>query len=122
MSLFDSISEVSDKAVDSGKNYIEISKSYYKLKVFKIVTKASTKILKILIVGGLCFMSFLFLLVSGTIWLGNELQNFALAFLIVAGVLLILSIVLYLIRNSIDSFVIKKTAKDFFEAEYEKTV
>ena len=115
MGVFDSISEVSDKAQDSGERYAKASKAYYKLKVFKVITKSSSKLTKILVIGGLFFLASLFILIAGTIWLANTLQNFSLAFLIVGSILLIIGVIAYLIRKSIDRLIIRKVSEDFFD-------
>ncbi|MFD2565137.1 hypothetical protein [Aquimarina rubra] len=114
MGVFDALNETSNKAQDSGESYLKASQEYYKLKVFQQLTKALSFFSKLAIIGGLLFMSAVFLTVSGTIWLGKLIGNTSLACLLMAGILLLFTGLAYGFRKQIDRKIIKKMSKDFF--------
>lgn len=115
MGVFDSLHDVSEKAVDSGNSFIRISKEYYKLKTFKIVAKSLSATTKLALIGGMFLLGFIFLLVAGTLWLGMTFNNYPLAFLITAMFLFLLGVIAFLLKRTIDKLIIRKISEDFFD-------
>ncbi|UZO81115.1 hypothetical protein NBT05_01235 [Aquimarina sp. ERC-38] len=118
MGVFDSLHEVSENAIAHGNAYVKVSKAYYKLKTFKILAKSASTGLKAVVIGGLFLLGFIFLIVSGTLWLAVTFDNYPLAFLITAFTLFLLGVIGYLLRGAMDRAVIKTISKDFFEEEH----
>ena len=115
MSVLKSLNQTSEKAVDIGEQYYKKTQEYYKLKVFQQLTLTVSMFCKITIIGGLLFMSLIFFAVSGTIALAEVLNNTILACIIIGLSLVLLAGVAYLIRAKIETFIIKKTGKNFFD-------
>jgi len=115
MSVAESLKQTTTKATTQGERYLETSKRYFELKVFQQMTLALSLICKIALIGGLLFLGLIFTLIGSTIALGNYLDNMALAALIVALALIVIAMVCYFWRKSIDRRIIEKVAKEFFD-------
>jgi hypothetical protein len=115
MSIIKSLNQTSEKAIDVGEQYYRKTQEYYKLKVFQQLTLTISVFCKSAIIGGLFFLAIIFFAVSGTIVLTESLGSAALACLIIASSLIILSIIAYILRSKIDSIVIRKMGKNFFD-------
>lgn len=119
MSVFNSISETTDKATDIGEKYYHASRQYFKLKLFKKVASIVSIVTKLVIVGLLALAAVLFLAVSAAIAIGQELENVALGYLIVGGFLLLLTIITLSLGNVIDGKILKNLSDKFFEDDDE---
>ncbi|GAB5472247.1 MAG: hypothetical protein Mars2KO_03460 [Maribacter sp.] len=115
MGVFDSLNQTSHKAVEIGEQYIQKSQEYYKLKVFQQLTTIIGMFCKIAIVGSLALIGLTLVLVAGILALGNFLGNMVHACLIVAAVIFLVSTLVYKLRTKIDTLIIKKTAKQYFD-------
>ncbi len=114
MSVFESINNNSAKAIELGEAYLKSSHDYYKLKIFEQMTISLSLIMKMILIGGLVFVGFLFLVISGTIALGYLLDNMALGCLIVGSVFALLGFVAYQLRYLINRKVIQAMSPKFF--------
>ncbi|WP_299046961.1 phage holin family protein [uncultured Polaribacter sp.] len=115
MSIIDKINESSDSAVDTGKKFVKTSLEYYKLKVFKTLTKSLTTVVKLVAVGGLLMMGIVFLSVSVAIALGNHIESISLGFLYVGLFYMIISVMMFFISKKVDQKIIKNLSKKFFD-------
>lgn len=115
MRIFEALNETSNKAVDYGRDYVETSSDYYKLKAFLIFTQSLSYVSKLIIFGSLLFLGIVFTTVAVAIWLGNILGSIVYACFIISGALFIITGIGYLIRKKIDTYIIKKTSKEFFD-------
>lgn len=115
MGIFESLSQTSDKALDLGEYYSKKTLEYYKLKVFQQLVTSSGMFCKTVLIGGFLFLGLMFFAVSGTLALGQLVGNMILACLIIGVLLLLIGGLIYKFRSTIDSIVIKKLAKQFFD-------
>ena len=115
MTVFESIQDASNQAIDKGEEYLKKSHEYYKLKVFQQLTMSISLVLKSLLIGGLILIGFVFIAVASAIAIGNMLDSFSLGFLIVGLIFMVFSVIIYLIRKQINSKVIQSLSKTFFE-------
>ncbi|TXD85206.1 hypothetical protein ESY86_01285 [Subsaximicrobium wynnwilliamsii] len=115
MSVFNSISETTDKATDIGEKYYNASLQYFKLKLFKRVASVLSIVAKLAIVGILALLTILFLAVSAAIAIGQELDNLALGYLIVGGILLLLAIIVVSLGSVIDGKILKNLSDKFWD-------
>ena len=99
------------------KELIESNLAYYKLWVFKVITKSSVALLKILLIGILLVVVFVFFSVAAAIAIGYALDNFAYGFLIIGGFYLILSLVVYYLKDKIERPVIEKFSEIFYNED-----
>lgn len=115
MNLFNNFKETADKGTDLGKQFVSKTFEHTKLKAFQITALTLSMIVKLFIIGSLAVLGFVFLSVSGAIFLGEYLNNVALGYLIVAGFFLGVSLIIYLFRKQFDKTVILKVSKMFFD-------
>ena len=115
MGVIKSLNQTSDKAVDMWETYYHKTQAYYKLKVFQQLTQTIGLFCKIALVGSLIFLGIIFFSVGGTIALSNLLNNTIFACLIIGGVLFLLALGVYLLRSKIDTFIITKSSKTYFD-------
>lgn len=115
MNIFDSLNETSNKAIDVGEIYYKKTQEYYRLKVFQQLTMTTGVLLKLAVIGGLCFLGLIFLTVAGIIFLGNVLQSMVASCLIAGGLFFVLVWVAYLSRKQLDNLLIRKLSAKFFD-------
>ena len=111
---FEELKEQTNKIQDQAQAYIESNVAYYKLWGFKVAMKSTTLILKFTLIL-LCFSMILFCSVAGALAIGNYLHSSALGFLIVGGVYLIFTGLLFLIKDKIvEGSILEKFSEIFF--------
>ena len=115
MSVIDSLSDTTDKATDIGEEYLDTSREYFKLKLFKQVSYGLSLVSKIVIYGILFLLVITFIAIALAIYIGNHLGSLALGYLIVGGIFLILSIIAVLLSSYIDRTIIKKLSAKFYQ-------
>mgnify|MGYP003109120999 FL=1 len=116
MNIFESLNETSGKMLDAGENYVEKSQAYYKLKIFQQLTVSISLVAKGLVIGGLLAIGLFFLAFASALAIGQWLDNLALGYLIVAGLFLIATGVIYLKRAAINTIIIKSLSTKFFDS------
>ncbi|MEM6517154.1 MAG: hypothetical protein AAF688_13290 [Bacteroidota bacterium] len=114
MGLFDSLNETTDKATDIGEEYINTSREYFKLKLFKQLATTVSFISKYIIYAMLTMLVLIFISVSAALAIGRAIGSQAYGFLIVGGLLLVLLIIAILLSKKIDDSIVKKLSKKFF--------
>ena len=115
MTVFESLNKTTDKATDTAERYVKTSKEYFKLKVFQQLTLTLGLITKFAIVGGLIAFSLVFMGISGALAIGDELDSLPLGFLMIGVLFLILSLIVFLLKNAINSKIIKTIGDKYFE-------
>ncbi|NGZ89452.1 phage holin family protein [Psychroflexus maritimus] len=107
---------------EDSKNYLEALVEYYKLDAYKKSAKASSALLRFIVVSGVFLLFFGFLSVGVAILLGDLLNQLYLGFFIVAAFNLLL--VLFFAtkgRKLIDRFVLTVFGEIFSSTEEENT-
>lgn len=115
MSILKSLDETTNSAAEAGEAYVKTTKKYFELKVFQQLTTLSSYLFKIVIFSSLCVLGLIFTAISGAIALGNYFDSMALGYLIVGGIFFGFVILIYLIRKRIDSIIIQKLSKTYFD-------
>ena len=115
MSVFESLNDTSNKAVDVGEQYYRKTQEYYKLKVFQQLTMTIGMLCKAAAIGSLLLLGVIVLAVAGILALGAVLGNMVYACLIIAAVLFLLGGIVYKFRSKIDGLIIRKMSKQFFD-------
>lgn len=115
MNIFESVNETTGKMSDAGETYVKKTQEYYKLKVFQQLTVSISLVAKGLIIGGLLFIGLFFLALAAAVAIGEWLNNIALGYVIVAGLFLIITAIIYYKRHFINNKIIKALATKFFD-------
>lgn len=115
MGIIEALDETSSKAAKTGEEYVKTSKKYFELKVFQQLAILSTAGCKLAIYGVLCTLGLIFLAVAGASALSTYFESAALGYLCIALLFFVLIGIVYLLRKKIESRVIKKLSKNYFD-------
>ncbi len=116
MGVFEALHNTSENAINSGEQYVHATRSYYKLKAFKYLTKSLSSFILILSIGSLVSIGLIFLLIAITIWLSEVMDSVILACLILSTIIFVLAALVFISRKSIDRLVITKVGEDYFNS------
>lgn len=115
MSVFESLNETSNKAVDVGEDYYTKTKAFYKLKVFQQLAGTTGIFCKTALVGSMIFLGFLFFIIALTVYLAKILGSDIQACLSVGVLLWLIGLVFYFLRKRIDNLIVRKLSNKFFD-------
>jgi hypothetical protein len=96
-------------------SYLEHSDEYYRLKIFKVLSKNATGILKLLLIAISSLFALLFLSFAACLWLSELMNSYFIGFLIIAGTYIFIAVMLYIFREQLNKPVLKKLSKYYFD-------
>ncbi|HSN47355.1 MAG TPA: hypothetical protein VLR29_01210 [Flavobacterium sp.] len=112
---FEELKEHTEEIQKQAKDYIENSVAYYKLWGFKVAMRSTTLMLKFVLIALSLAMFLLFCSVACAFAIGEALNSYALGFLIVGGIYLALTILIFLFKNKIvEGPILEKFSEIFF--------
>jgi hypothetical protein len=112
---FEELKEHTEDIQKQAKDYIENSLAYYKLWGFKVAMKSTTMMLKFVLIAISLTMVLLFCSIAGAFAIGKVLDSYALGFLIVGGIYLVFTVLLFLIKDKIvEGPILEKFSEIFF--------
>ncbi len=112
---FEKLSENAEDIQKQTQAYIENSLAYYKLWGFKVAMRSTTMMLKFSLFAIALLMVLLFCSVAGAFAIGNALGSYALGFLIIAGIYLVVAGLLFLVKDKIvEGPILEKFSEIFF--------
>ena len=112
---FEEFKEHTENIKDHAKGYIKTNIAYYKLRGFKVTMKSITLIFKFILILSFLGMVLLFCSIAGAFAIGNYLESTTLGFLIVGGLYLIATGILFLFRDKIiEKPILEKFSEIFF--------
>ena len=112
---FDKVKENIDDIKVNTRSFVDANLDYFTLLGFKITTKASSLIVKIILLSLFLLLSLIFLSFALAYAIGIWIENNALGFLIVGGIYILISLILYFKGgNFIDRPMIKTFSEIFF--------
>ncbi|WP_299670269.1 hypothetical protein [uncultured Polaribacter sp.] len=115
MSVFESVDSSSEDGVEKGKDFINKSYVYYKLKTFHTLTLSLSILVKLILIGGLLTIGVLFFSIALAITLGDYLNSVPLGYLLVGVVFFFIGFIIFLVRKSIDEQIISKVGSKFLK-------
>tara|TARA_R110002020_G_scaffold288220_3_gene503697 strand:- start:800 stop:1198 length:399 start_codon:yes stop_codon:yes gene_type:complete len=103
--------------------YLESSKEFYKLDLFKKMMKGAVALVKLLVIGSIFLVFLLFISVAVAISIGESLGQMSAGYYIVSGFYLLVFI-LFLIFGGpiIQTYMLKKYSKIFFNESTQEDV
>jgi sterol desaturase/sphingolipid hydroxylase (fatty acid hydroxylase superfamily) len=112
---FEELKENTENIQEQTKAYLESNLAYYKLWGFKVAMKSTTMLLKLTLIV-LCFlMVLLFCSLAGAFAIGKALDNYPFGFLIMGGIYLVITLLLFLIKDKIvEGPILEKFSEIFF--------
>lgn len=112
---FEELKEHTEDIQKQAKEYIENSVAYYKLWGFKVAMRSTTMILKFALIAMCLTMVLLFCSIAVAFAIGKALDSYALGFLIVGGIYLGITILLFFIKDKIvEGPILEKFSEIFF--------
>lgn len=98
---FEEVKDNIDDLKRQAKAVLDANVRYYKLWGFKILMKSTTMMLKMFLLAVMLCIVTIFFSIALALGIGYWLDNFAYGFLIVGGIYLILSIIVFKVQNKI---------------------
>jgi hypothetical protein len=112
---FEELKEHTEDIQKQAKDYIENSLAYYKLWGFKVAMKSTTMMLKFALIAISLTMVLLFCSLAAAFAIGTALDSYALGFLIVGGIYLVFTVLLFLVKDKIvEGPILEKFSEIFF--------
>jgi len=112
---FEEIKENTENIQDQVKSYIDSNIAYYKLRSFKVAMKSTTAILKFMLIVLCLTMVLIFFSIALAFGLSAVFNSYAYGFLSVGGLYLILTLLLFLIKDKIvEGPILEKFSEIFF--------
>lgn len=115
MGFFKGLSSLSGSSMDSLIEYLRASKNYYELRYTLKLVKLVSLLVRSFVTAMLVLLGSLFLLIAFTIWLGERLRDFSLAFLITACIIFLLALLMGLAKQPISNLVARKVSEDLLD-------
>ena len=112
---FEELKENPENIQEQAKAFSESNVAYYKLWGFKVAMKSTTMIIKFTLIL-LCFsMVLLFCSVAAPLAIGIALDSYAFGFLIVGGIYLVITAILFTIKDKIvEGPILERFSEIFF--------
>ena len=98
------------------QKYLDNSKEFLRLQVFKMTMHMVTAVGKSVMVGILAVLALFFFSVAAAWSLGVWLENIALGFLILGGFYLIVTLIGYRLRNRLDKYMLSHFSRKYFDS------
>lgn len=114
MRIFENFSDSADKGPAAGRQFLSKTYEHATLKAFQLSPLRISMIVKLVVIGSLASLGFVFLAISSAIALGAYFQNASLGYLSIGVLILFISLLIYFFRKLFDKKVITKMAKMFF--------
>lgn len=112
---FEEIKNQTEQIQEHAKGYIENNIEYYKLRGFKVLMQSTTMIVKFLLIVLCLSMVILFVSIAAAFAIGSYFNNTAVGFLIVGGFYLLLTGLLFLVKDKIvEGPILEKFSAIFF--------
>lgn len=99
------------------KDLVEGNMAYYKLWVFKVIARSVSSLFELLLIGILLVMVLVFLSIAAALSIGYALENYALGFLLIGGVYLLLTLIVFAIRSKIEKPIVKALSEILYNDE-----
>ncbi|WP_027136668.1 phage holin family protein [Gaetbulibacter saemankumensis] len=115
MSLLKSLDNSSTEAKHIVEKYLKTSHQYLRLKIFQQLTLSLSLIIKFFAIGTFVFLAFMFLAITAAIAIGNALDSFTMACLIIAAIFILIALLVYFLRKNIERKIIKAMSIKFFD-------
>ncbi|MBC2838205.1 competence protein [Robiginitalea sp. SC105] len=112
--------ELKERAADAEREfrqYTEATIAYYKLRAFRLVMKSLLYLTKGIVLGFVLLLVLIFGSVAGAFALGEAFDSVALGFLVISGGYLLLFLLVYLLRDSMNAPLLRKFSEYFYEDE-----
>ncbi|HMI06711.1 MAG TPA: hypothetical protein VK528_04130 [Flavobacterium sp.] len=112
---FEDLRENADSVQEQTQSFINANIAYYKLWGFKVAMKSTVMIFKFTLILLCVSMVLIFGSVAAALAIGKSLDSYAYGFLIIAGVYVVFTMLLFLIKDKIvEGPILEKFSEIFF--------
>jgi hypothetical protein len=112
---FEELNENTERFQQDTKSFLEATFAYHKLKMFKLAMLSTSLIFKILLVGLGLSVFLLFCSLAAAFAIGEAVNSNSLGFLILGGLYLLFTILIYSFRRRlIEGLILRLFSKIFF--------
>lgn len=116
--ITDNFQDVTDRL----EGYFRSNSEYYKLRIFKSVSKVTVSLINLLIYGSLALFVLLFLSIGAAFWLGTYFEDVFAGFLLVGGFYAFVLLLMFIFGRKIIERTIIGSFSDLFYDEDEEYV
>ena len=111
----ENLKEKTENIQDNLKNAVDSSIAYYKLWLFKVLMKSTSMVVKVLLMLMFFMMFVFFASIALALYLGQLMESNVLGFMSVGGIYIVLSFIVYLIKDKIvEGNILEKFSKIYF--------
>ncbi len=115
---FEELEQNTENIRNETQDYIESNLAYYKLKSFKVAMKSMTLVFKFTIIVLFLLMVLIFCSIAGAFAIGAYFGSYATGFLIVGGIYLLFTLLVFLFKDKIiEGPLLEKFSEIFFNDE-----
>lgn len=112
---FEELKESTEDIQKQAKEFIDNNVAYYKLLGFKIAMKSVTMTVKFLLIAITLTMVLFFCSIAAAFAIGDALDSYALGFLIISGFYLVMTGLVFLIKDKVvEGPILEKFSEIFF--------
>lgn len=112
---FEELKENLSEADTNARAFVEHSKEYYQLKTFKVLMKAVTSLIKMLLLGSIALLALFILSIAAAFGIGQALENTSYGFLCVGLFYTLIGILVYLFKEKLNKPLLEKFSEFYFE-------
>ncbi len=114
--MFEKITNNIDALQEAFQSYLKSNLEFYKLDIFKRLTKSTISISRVLILGAIAFLIFTFMSFGLAFLIGEALGNNSYGFFIMGGFYIIVFIITAIIsRKKLEKVILKSASRIFFD-------
>ncbi|PKA82941.1 putative superfamily III holin-X [Ulvibacter sp. MAR_2010_11] len=113
---FKALSENLEKSGVKAQEYLKNTTEYYKLRIFKTVTKGAISLVNFLIIGIVLLLVLLFFSMGAALWIGDVLESKYAGYFIVGGfyILIIIGFIIFA-KKPLQKILLLKFSDMFFD-------
>lgn len=115
--MFEKLKDNIQETQDIVKKLVDGNMTYYKLWIFKVIVRSASSLLQLLLIGILLVMVLVFISIAAAISIGYAFDNYALGFLIIGGLYLLMTFIVFAIRSKIEKPIIKALSEILYNDE-----
>ncbi|MEJ1221463.1 hypothetical protein [Sediminicola sp. 1XM1-17] len=112
---FEELKENLSEADANARAFVEHSREYYQLKTFKVLMKAVTSLIKMLLLGSIALLALFILSFAAAFGIGQALENTFYGFLCVGLFYILMGIVAYVFKDKLNKPLLEKFSEFYFE-------
>ncbi len=112
---FEELKENLSEADTNVRAFVEHSREYYQLKTFKVLMRAVTSLIKMLLLGAIALLALFILSFAAGFGIGQALGNTFYGFLCVGLFYVLIGIVVYVFKDKLNKPLLEKFSEFYFD-------